>query len=184
MTEWPAGLDFTALLAPISAEVPAGVDPRADFSPQSMYLQLRDARSDARDNDRLAEHDGKAEGDVMAKWAAVRRLAQGILAERAKDLEVAAWLTEALVRSDGLNGVAAGVRLMAELADRFWDGLLPMPDEDGIATRVAPIAGLNGAGGSEGTLMQPLRRYVLLPRVTGEVLSFWEYERSEKLEAR
>ena len=33
---------------------------------------------------------------------------------------------------------------MRELAENFWDGLYPLPDEDGILTRVAPLAGLNG----------------------------------------
>ena len=28
--------------------------------------------------------------------------------------------------------------------EQFWDGIYPLPDEDGLATRVAPLTGLNG----------------------------------------
>ena len=43
----------------------------------------------------------------------MRELALKTLTETTKDLEVAAWLTEALVRSHGLAGLAAGAQLMA-----------------------------------------------------------------------
>ena len=48
MGEWPEGFDLAALLTPISAEAPAGKDLRQDYSPDSLYYRLRDARSEAR----------------------------------------------------------------------------------------------------------------------------------------
>ena len=88
-------------------------------------------------------------------WRTVRELALKTLAETTKDLEVAAWLTEALVRSHGLAGLTAGAQLMAGLAERYWDGLFPLPDDYGMETRVAPVTGLNGRDGN-GSLIQPL----------------------------
>ena len=48
MAEWPEGIDMAALLAPIAGDAPAGSDLREDFSAQSTYYRLRDARAEAR----------------------------------------------------------------------------------------------------------------------------------------
>ena len=52
-------------------------------------------------------------------------------------------------------------------------GLHPQPDEEGIETQVAPITGLSGQG-TDGTLMQPLRKCVLFPGLDGEPVSYWQ----------
>lgn len=181
MDELPEGFDLAALLAPIAAEAPGGADLRADPSPQSLYYRLRDARAEARAAERAMEAE---EGSIAAapQWRVVRDLAIEAIAASTKDLEIAAWLTEALLRCDGLVGFTAGVRLMVGLAEGFWDGLYPLPDEDGVATRVAPVAGLNGQSG-EGTLSQPLRMLPLFARPDGAVLQFWQFEQSAALAA-
>ncbi len=182
----PEGFDLDALLAPIPGEAPAGVDLREDFSPQSPYYRLRDARAEARAAERAAdapdsELAGGPDAGVPSQWRTVRDLATKVLAEQTKDLEVAAWLTEALVRIEGLRGLTGGAQLIGGLADAFWDeNLYPVPDEDGIATRVAPVAGLNGLGG-DGTLMQPLRKLPLWARMDGSNFAFWQYEQSAEL---
>lgn len=182
MADTPEGIDLAALLEPIAGDAPAGVDLREDFSPQSAYYRLRDARAEARAAERAADETPDVETSPPQQWRTVRELVLGALAEKAKDLELAAWLTEALVRSDGLAGLAAGARLIAGLADAFWDqNLFPMPDEDGIATRVAPVTGLNGEGG-DGTLIQPLRKLVLFTLPDGSNVPFWRYEQSAELE--
>ena len=115
------------------------------------------------------------------RWRTVSELATEALAAHCKDLEIAAWLTEALLRSDGLIGLAAGSRLMAGLAENFWDQLFPHPDEEGVATRVAPIAGLNGVG-REGTLIQPLRKLALFERPSdGSPFYLYQYEQSAEV---
>lgn len=159
-----------ALLAPLAdalADGPgagAGADVRGGGSAaSSRYLAAKDARTEAR----LAERDALASGDPEAApllaglraWDMVADAATGLLAET-KDLQVAAWLTEAWLRSDGFPGVAAGFALLAGLVERYWDeGLHPQEDEDGIETRVAPLFGLFG-NADVGTLLQPLK---LLP---------------------
>jgi len=181
MADWPDGIDMEALLAPIAGDAPAGSDLREDFSAQSTYYRLRDARAEARAAERQADADPEADFPMPPQWRVVRDLALEALTTKSKDLEVAAWLTEALVRSDGPRGLAAGARLVAGLAEAFWDSdLYPVPDEDGIATRVAPVAGLNGVGG-DGTLAQPLRKLALFRRPDGNVLAFWQFEQSEQL---
>src|ERR1700676_5367179 len=154
MDEFPDGFDLAALLAPAPGDAPAGADLRADSSPQSLYFRLRDARAEARAAERAMESDDPT-SVPPPQWRTIRDLAIEAIAGYSKDLEVAAWLTEALVRGDGLVGFSAGVRLMHGLVEGFWDDLFPLPDEDGMATRVGPVAGLNGQSG-EGTLSQPL----------------------------
>ena len=79
-------------------------------------------------------------------------------------------------------GLAAGATLMAGLVDAFWDeGLYPLADEDGIATRVAPITGLNGEGG-DGTLIQPMRKFTFFTNPDGRSVAFYQYDASAKLD--
>ena len=111
----------------------------------------------------------------------MREVAIKTLTENTKDLEVAAWLTEGLVRSHGLAGLAAGARVIAGLAEHYWDGLFPLPDEDGMETRVSPITGLNGRDGA-GSLMQPLYQLVLFKRRQDDTpVAIYQYQQAEKL---
>jgi type VI secretion system protein ImpA len=117
---------------------------------------------------------------LFARRRTIRELATEALTH-SKDLEIAARLTEALVRSDGLIGLAAGSRLMAGVAENFWDELFPQPDEDGIATRVNPLAGLHSVG-RDGTLLEPLRKVVLSERPRDKSrFDLYQYERSLEL---
>lgn len=180
MAELPEGFDLEALLAPIPGDAPQGPDIREDFSAASPYNRLRDARSEARDAER-----GKDTGDADARdpgplWRTVRELAVATLAETTKDLEVAAWMTEAYVRSHGLSGLTAGALVMAGLAQRYWDAFFPLPDDYGVETRVAPVTGLNGRDGN-GSLIQPLHMTVLFNRPDGSPFAYYQYRQSEQL---
>ncbi|MGH7189408.1 MAG: type VI secretion system protein TssA [Acetobacteraceae bacterium] len=182
MAKLPDGFELEALLAPIAGDAAQGADLRQDFSPQSTYFRLRDARAEARAAERAAESDPALEGAPPAQWRSIREISIKALAERTKDLEIAAWLTESLLRSDGLAGLAAGALLMQGLVERYWEsGLYPAADEEGLATRVAPVTGLNGEGG-DGTLIQPLRKLTLFRRRDGTPLAYWQYEQSSEVQ--
>jgi type VI secretion system protein ImpA len=175
------GFDLERLLAPIEGDNPAGTDPRADYSATSPYNRLRDARAEARAAERAMDSAAE-EAVVPPQWRTIRDLADKLLAGQAKDLEVAAWYTEALLRSHGFAGLAAGFRLMHGLVERFWDGLYPLPDEDGMLTKVAPVTGLNGEGG-DGALTQPIRKVTLLRMPDGAPLALWQIEQADALES-
>jgi type VI secretion system protein ImpA len=174
MTDLPDGFDLEALLAPIPGDAPQGVDIREDSSAAAPYNRLRDARSEARGAERGQDAGGEGTRDPTPLWRSVRELALKTLAETAKDLEVAAWLTEALVRSHGLAGLSAGARLMAGLAEQYWDVLFPLPDEYGMETRVAPVTGLNGRDGN-GSLIQPLYKLVAFIKVDGTPVALYQF---------
>lgn len=174
-------IDIESLLSPFEGDTPSGTDPREDFSQNAPYRALRAARGTARTAERTADADPTAEQTPPPEWRTVRQVAIRLLGATCKDLEVAAWLAEALVRTDGLPGVAVAAQLIAGLVRGFWDnGLLPPLDSDGIAGKVAPVEGLSGTGG-DGTLMQPLRKTMLFLRPDGTPVPFWSFEQSMKL---
>src|SRR5262245_17625246 len=151
-------LDFAKLLTPIAGDNPAGADLRADPTPGSPYYVIKDARNAARAAERQAVVPG--EETAPPDWRPVLQHATKALAEKSKDLEITAYLIEALVRLHGFSGLRDGFRLARELVERFWEGLYPRPDEDGLTSRTAPLTGLNGED-AEGTLIQPIARVPL-----------------------
>ncbi len=176
-------LDLEALLAPLDAgEGGAGEDLRADFSPSAPYQRLKDARFAARAEERARDGEGVLDGPPPEAWREVARVAQEALATRAKDFEIAAWLTEAIVRQAGLPGLTAGAELITGLCERFWDGGLPLPDEEGLEGRAAPIGGLAGSG-ADGTIMQPLRLLPLFRRADGAALTVYVWNQAEETAA-
>jgi len=126
------------------------------------------------------DHDAQAAGPRVP-WKRLLELAPQALAEESKDIEIAAWLTEALVREYGYAGLRDGFRLLRELVELFWDGLYPLPDEDGVATRLAAVAGLNGDE-SDGVLIAPIANVPVTVAGGCRALSLADYRRAIDLE--
>jgi type VI secretion system protein ImpA len=154
-------IDLEALLQPIGDESPVGTDLRE--SRAEAYYDIKDARNNARAAERESGQGvaGAEVADPRPHWRQVLSLAPAILEQESKDLEVACWYLEGLVREEGLAGLRDGVKLILGMVENFWDqGLFPQPDEDdseeeAMETRVAPIAGLDG-GDRDGTLIAPI----------------------------
>src|SRR5262249_38872694 len=102
------------------------------------------------------------------------------LSEKTKDLEITAYMIEALVRLNGFGGLRDGFRLARELCERYWDSLFPVPDEEGLETRVAALMGLNGEGG-DGTLLSPINRVPLSDSPNFGRLSLANYQEAMSL---
>lgn len=134
-----AELRMDDLLAPLEGGAPCGQDLR--------YEGLYDSIRDLRQEDDANVVQGVWETDIrQADWAAVRRLAEEALTTRTKDLQIAAWLAEALAHQKGLEGLAEGIELMAGLADLFWDEVYPAldPEDEHMEARLAPLEWLGG----------------------------------------
>jgi type VI secretion system protein ImpA len=149
----PEILEFAKLLGPIAGDNPAGMDLRTDSTPTSPYYAIKDARSKARAAERRMP--GEGEEGPPPDWRPVVQTGVKVLTEKSKDLEVAAYLIEGLIRINQFAGLRDGFHLVRELIDKFWDKLYPLPDEEGLTTRVAPLTGLNGDD-AEGTLIAPI----------------------------
>lgn len=126
-------LNLAELLQPIPGPSPGGADLR--YEPIS--AQIREAR---RFEDELEQGVWKREVK-KADYALVIRLATEALRNRGKDLQVAAWLTEALTHEYGYEGLRQGLELVSRLLERFWETLHPGIDEDGdLELRATPLA--------------------------------------------
>lgn len=178
----PDVLDFERLLAPISEESPGGVELRSDPAATTLFFQVKDARDSARAAERslLAADDDEAESAESPDWYTVRNQCEKVLAETSKDLWVAAWLIEALCRLEGFAGLRDGFRLVKELAENFWDGIHPEPDEDGYVTTVAQLTGLNGDDGV-GVLLAPIHQIEMTQEGTYRAFSSGDYAQAADL---
>ena len=118
------------LLAPIPGDNPSGTELR--YEP--LYDQIKEARRDETD---LPPQDGSA--PKRADWPTVVKLAEGALREQTKDLQISAWLTEALLHRDGFGGLAEGLKLTKALLDTYWDTVFPELDGGDADFRAAPL---------------------------------------------
>lgn len=119
------------LLNPIPGDNPRGVNLRdtAEFD------EIKEAR---REEDDLPQGVWKRARKV-ANYQKVIELAQNALAAKGKHLQVAAWLTEALLKEEGFSGLNEGLRICYGLLDKFWDTLYPLPDDGELEARAQPL---------------------------------------------
>ena len=127
--------DLDALLAPISEASPSGVD--LSYAPE--YDDLREAR---RGEDDANQGDWKRKAKV-ADWPRVITLAGDALTRKTKDLQIAAWLAEALARRRGFAGLRDGFALLRGLQDAFWETYYPLAEDGDLELRYGPFLFLN-----------------------------------------
>jgi type VI secretion system protein ImpA len=119
------------LLNPIPGDNPSGENLR--YAP--VYDKIKEAR---RQDDDVPQGEWQHERK-MADWPAVIKLTQEALATKSKDLQLAAWLTEAMLRREGFAGFRASVELIRNLIDTFWDTLYPEIEDDDVELRAMPV---------------------------------------------
>ncbi|WKE64474.1 type VI secretion system protein TssA [Gallaecimonas kandeliae] len=125
-----------ALLQPFPGEAPCGVPMR--YEPE--YDQLREARR-AEDPSLPT---GVWQSELKrADWDKVAQLGQDILLARSKDLMVAAWLGEAWLHRGGMAGLSSALALVAQLCERFWDQLYPLPEDGDQSFRAGALGWLD-----------------------------------------
>lgn len=171
-----ATFDHRILLEPIATENPSGQDIRLDVAPLSLYRQLKQARTMARTVERQLVQG--TELNSRADWKSVYQFSIEILSKQAKDLEVAAWLIEALLRLHGFAGLKEGFKFTRQLIEKFWDSLHPLPDEEGLITRVAALSGLNGEE-IEGSLIAPIALTPLIQTHSGSSFALWHFQQTK-----
>ncbi|HTM48381.1 MAG TPA: type VI secretion system protein TssA [Bryobacteraceae bacterium] len=119
------------LLNPVPGPNPSGEDLR--YNP--IYDKIREAR---RQDDDLAQGAWQKERKV-ADYPAVMKLTQDALVTKSKDLQLAAWLTEALLFREKFGGLRDGLVLCRSLIDAFWDTLYPAIEDGDVEMRATPL---------------------------------------------
>ncbi len=119
------------LLNPIPGANPSGESLR--YAP--VYDQIKEAR---REEAEVAQGEWRSE-IKKADWVQVVKLASDALSKKSKDLQIAAWLTEAVTRREGYGGLKAGLDLMRGLIESFWDTLYPEIEDGDVEMRATPL---------------------------------------------
>ncbi len=121
----------TDLLDPISEENPCGLDLRYD----PVYEDIKEARREDVDAPQGEwQHERK-----VADWPLVSRLCGDLLAKKTKDLQIAVWLTEAMLHRDGFSGLRGGLDYLSKFLVKFWDGLYPELEDGDAELRAGPL---------------------------------------------
>src|SRR5258707_13535439 len=119
------------LLKPIEGENPSGANLRYD----PVYDKIKEAR---REEDQpppgMTERDRKVSDNLQ-----VIKLATDLLTNKTKDLQIAAWFTEALIKQRGFGGLRDGLALSYGLVEKFWDTVYPELEDGDAQSRGAPL---------------------------------------------
>jgi type VI secretion system protein ImpA len=119
------------LLNPIEGPSPSGASLRYD----PVYDKIKEARrEEAQPPAGMTEQDRKVSDNAQ-----VIKLATDLLTNKTKDLQLAAWLTEALLKQRGFGGLKDGLALCCGLVDKFWDTLYPEIEDGDAESRGAPL---------------------------------------------
>ncbi|MGH7627720.1 MAG: type VI secretion system protein TssA [Gemmatimonadaceae bacterium] len=119
------------LLNPIAGPNPGGADLRYD----PLYDKIKEAR---REDDDAPQGEWQHTRKV-ADWPQVIKLTGDAIATKSKDLQLAAWLAEAMLRREGFGGFRATLDVIRGLLDTFWDNLYPEVEDDDLELRAAPL---------------------------------------------
>lgn len=157
-------IDIDLLLQPIEGENPAG----EGLQYSGIYDEIREAR---RSDDNLAQGDWQRDTKI-ADWYKVLDLSVPALTTQTKDLQIGAWLAEALAKLHGFAGVRDGLRLMKGFHENFWDYIHPEIDEGDMEARGNALAWMDKQV-SEALKEAPITN------VSGQNLSFVQYEESK-----
>jgi type VI secretion system protein ImpA len=153
-------IPIDSLLTPIRDDAPCGDDP----SDSGLLFEL----------ETLIQ--GKPETQFSAAeepdWAALNARALEVV-DRTKDLRVAGILASAMLRTQGLDGFASGVKLIRGYVENFWESVHPLLDateNDDPSERLNALSNLAAPLGTDGDLLRiivGLRKTHLLsgPRV-------------------
>lgn len=124
------------ILTPVPGENPSGEDLRKSLT----YDRIKEAR---REDDLSLSSGVWTREEKRADWGEVIKISTDAL-QKSKDLQIAVWLSEALLHKHGFAGVKEGLDLSKKLCEKFWPTLYPEIDEDGDPEfRLSPVTWMN-----------------------------------------
>lgn len=139
----------------------------------SIYFQMRDLRHQARIIERQHEEENPDYVNLTQLWEKIKILSLQAL-QTSKDIEIAVWLSESLLRSEGFQGLAAGFKLLDTLVKQFWPNFYPEREGEDLDTQLYSLTGLNGVKGN-GSLIGPLCM-TPIDFVSNKAVCYWDYK--------
>jgi type VI secretion system protein ImpA len=128
-------LDIETLLAPIPGSNPSGGNLRYT----EVYDQIIEAK---RADDELERGEWHTELKC-SNWDHVIELCTEALTHKSKDMQIAVWLTEALLQKHGFSGLQFGLKLLCKMLTAFWETLFPEIEDGDLDFRLGTLAYLN-----------------------------------------
>lgn len=119
------------LLNPIPGENPSGQNLK--YAP--VYDKIKEAR---REDDDAPQGEWQRDRKTADHLQAVKLIVD-VLANKSKDLQLAVWLTESLLKTEGFAGFHSGIRLIRGLIENFWDSFYPELEDGDAELRAAPL---------------------------------------------
>lgn len=126
---------YEEILTPIPGDNPSGIDLRYD-SKLLIFDKIKEAR---RQDDELAQGDWQTERKA-ANWPDVIKLSRDALIKTSKDLQLAAYLTEALLQTTHFAGLRQGLEITHGLLTEFWDTVYPPAEDGDLGLRAKPLS--------------------------------------------
>ena len=189
----PLSFDFdpNSFRQPLAGDNSSGIDLQADEAGRGIRSTLRDLREEARRLERRADDGDASEGgwpEAVPIWRHLRDKSLDVLKTTSRDLSIAALCIEALSRTDGFAGLAAGFDMTRAMVETSWANLFPAPDpEDGPITpeliveeRSMPLSRLVGLD-SEGLLVPAILHIPLTSDRGGGTYGLCNYRSSREL---
>ena len=161
-----SGLDLESWLRPISENNPAG----ANLRYEPLYAEIRYAREEDDPNLPMGQWERPLKS---ADWVVIERRCTEALQATSKDFQLVAWLTEAWLRTNGLEGLGNGLMLTHAFVKRYWQEGFPLIDDGDADARIAVFEWMND------NLTDALKRHVPLLRLVDHkpstiTLAQWE----------
>src|SRR3954470_11904222 len=138
--------DLEALLRPVSDDARCGPDLDAAGDPAYVEFGVAAEWKEAK-----YVGDQQVAAAQAPDWRTVKETGAALLAV-SKDLRIAKHYVAALAHTDGLPGFAAGVRLLRDLLERYWDALHPVLEGAEDDWRKNLVTELNAERGALGGL--------------------------------
>jgi len=95
---------------PVPGAAPVGADAKYDPAYEAVEAEIAKLQSVS---------------DDRPDWAVVADHSRAILADKSKDLKIATFLCCALYETEGLCGLQAGLTILTDLIETYWDDLFP-----------------------------------------------------------
>lgn len=159
------GKTLEALLAPVSGADPEGLPAAHDES----YRRIRHEREEEDASLPLGAWERELK---RANWVAASELSAAALAMRSKDLQLAAWMFEALIARSGFQALAPCLGLIDALFQQYGAKLHPQSSEHRINLLVWV--------GQK--LLPPLRRVAITATGTGHDYAWNDWEQAQRNE--
>ena len=151
------------LLQPIPGDSPGGISLRYD----PIYDKIKEARREDVDLPQGAWQRTLK----VADHAQVVKLTGEALATKSKDLQLAVWLVESIVRREGFAVLPSCFKLLHDLNEQFWDSLFPEIEDGDLELRAGP---LDWVGSKFEVCLRELP-------ITSEGLSWFKYKESRAI---